>query len=85
MRDLLFGLLEFRERSLGLYRDRFRELSEEQAPDTLLIACRTAASYAHPVSRQPRRGIVSAIAMPATLAPAAISTAVLYLRVMSNR
>jgi carbonic anhydrase len=39
MRDLLFGLLEFRERSLGLYRDRFRELSEEQAPDTLLIAC----------------------------------------------
>jgi carbonic anhydrase len=39
MRDLLRGLLEFREQSLLLYRDRFRELSEGQAPDTLFIAC----------------------------------------------
>ena len=39
MRNLLLGLLEFREKSLSLYRDRFRELSEDQAPDTLLIAC----------------------------------------------
>ncbi|WP_296334874.1 hypothetical protein [Reyranella sp.] len=38
-----------------------------------------------PPSRQPRRGIVSAIAMPAMLAKAAISTAVPYARVMSNR
>ena len=39
MRTLLLGLLEFREQSLDLYIDRFRELSEEQAPETLLIAC----------------------------------------------
>jgi carbonic anhydrase len=39
MRNLLLGLLEFRERSLDLYIDRFRELSQEQAPETLLIAC----------------------------------------------
>jgi len=39
MRNLLLGLLEFRDQSLGLYRERFRELSEGQAPDTLLIAC----------------------------------------------
>ena len=38
IRNLLLGLLEFREKSLSLYRDRFRELSEDQAPDTLLIA-----------------------------------------------
>ena len=39
MRDLLLGFLEFREQSLLLYRDRFRELSEGQTPDTLFIAC----------------------------------------------
>ena len=38
-----------------------------------------------PPSRHPRLGKVSAIAVPAMLAPAAISTAVPQARVMSNR
>jgi hypothetical protein len=42
------------------------------------------ARCAQPPSRHPRFGNVSAIAMPATLAPAAISTALPYTRVMSN-
>jgi uncharacterized membrane protein len=39
MRNLLMGLLEFREQSRHVYLDRFRELSEGQSPDTLFIAC----------------------------------------------
>jgi carbonic anhydrase len=39
MRNLLMGLLEFREQSRLAYLDRFRELSEGQSPDTLFIAC----------------------------------------------
>jgi carbonic anhydrase len=39
MRNLLMGLLEFREQSRLAYLDRFRELSEGQSPDTLFIGC----------------------------------------------
>src|SRR5436190_5997113 len=39
MRNLLMGLLEFREQSRLAYLDRFQELSEGQSPDTLFIAC----------------------------------------------
>jgi carbonic anhydrase len=39
MRELLLGLLEFREQNLHSYRDRFRELGERQEPTTFFIAC----------------------------------------------
>jgi carbonic anhydrase len=39
MRDLLLGLIEFRESSLPNYLARFRELSAGQKPNTLFIAC----------------------------------------------
>lgn len=39
MRNLLLGLIEFQERDLPHYAERFRELSQGQEPDTLFIAC----------------------------------------------
>jgi carbonic anhydrase len=39
MRNLLLGLIEFRENNLPLYAERFRELSAGQDPDTLFITC----------------------------------------------
>lgn len=39
MRNLLLGLIEFRENNLPLYAERFRELSAGQEPDTLFITC----------------------------------------------
>jgi carbonic anhydrase len=39
MRNLLFGLLEFREQSRSLYADHFRQLSKRQTPQALFIAC----------------------------------------------
>ena len=39
MRDLLLGLLEFREQSLSHYADHFRRLGEGQRPQALFIAC----------------------------------------------
>jgi carbonic anhydrase len=38
-RRLLLGLLEFHEQSRPLYLERFRELGNAQAPETLFIAC----------------------------------------------
>lgn len=38
-RDLLRGLLEFHEQSRPLHLERFRELKDGQAPQTLFIAC----------------------------------------------
>lgn len=39
MRKLIRGIVEFREKSLPQYVDRFRELSLGQAPDALFITC----------------------------------------------
>jgi carbonic anhydrase len=39
MRKLLRGIVEFREKSLPAYAERFRELSSGQAPDALLFTC----------------------------------------------
>jgi carbonic anhydrase len=39
MRNLLLGLIDYQERDLPHYAERFRELSEGQEPDTLFIAC----------------------------------------------
>jgi carbonic anhydrase len=39
MRKLIRGIVEFREKLLPQYADRFRELSLGQAPDALLITC----------------------------------------------
>jgi carbonic anhydrase len=39
MRKLIRGIVEFREKLLPQYAERFRELSLEQAPDALFITC----------------------------------------------
>ena len=39
MRDLLLGIVEFRERKLPQYAARFRALAHGQSPDALLITC----------------------------------------------
>ncbi len=39
MRKLLAGIVDFRERSLSQYAERFRVLSQGQAPDALFITC----------------------------------------------
>ena len=39
MRKLIMGIVDFRERLLPQYVDRFRELALTQAPDTLFITC----------------------------------------------
>jgi carbonic anhydrase len=39
MRKLILGIVDFRERLLPQYRQRFRELAKGQAPDALLITC----------------------------------------------
>jgi carbonic anhydrase len=39
MRKLIMGIVDFRERLLPQYAARFRDLAEDQAPDTLLITC----------------------------------------------
>ncbi len=39
MRRLIEGIVDFRERLLSEYAERFRELAQGQAPDVLLITC----------------------------------------------
>jgi carbonic anhydrase len=39
MRKLISGIVEFRERQLPKYVERFRDLALAQAPDTLMITC----------------------------------------------
>jgi carbonic anhydrase len=39
MRKLLMGIVEFRERLLPQYAERFRDLAFDQEPDTLLVTC----------------------------------------------
>ncbi len=39
MRKLILGIIDFRERLLPFYAERFRELSRGQSPDTLFITC----------------------------------------------
>jgi len=39
MRKLIMGIVDFRERLLPQYAQRFRELSHGQSPDTLFITC----------------------------------------------
>src|ERR1043166_9064786 len=39
MRKLLRGIVDFRERLLGQYAERFRDLASGQAPDALFITC----------------------------------------------
>jgi carbonic anhydrase len=39
MRKLIMGIVDFRERLLPQYADRFRELALTQAPDALFITC----------------------------------------------
>ena len=39
MRKLISGIVEFRERQLPQYAERFRDLALAQAPDTLMITC----------------------------------------------
>ena len=39
MRKLISGIVEFRERELPKYAERFRELALTQSPDALLITC----------------------------------------------
>ena len=39
MRKLIMGIVDFRERMLPQYAERFRELAQTQAPDALFITC----------------------------------------------
>ncbi len=39
MRKLLRGIVDFRERMLPRYAERFRDLAQQQAPDALFITC----------------------------------------------
>jgi carbonic anhydrase len=39
MRKLISGIVEFRERELPRYAERFRDLALAQSPDTLMITC----------------------------------------------
>ena len=39
MRRLISGIVEFRERQLSKYAERFRDLALAQSPDTLMITC----------------------------------------------
>src|SRR5579884_3990408 len=39
MRKLIKGIVDFRERHLPEYAERFRELAQGQAPDVLFITC----------------------------------------------
>jgi carbonic anhydrase len=39
MRKLIMGIVDFRERLLPQYAERFRDLAHGQAPDTLFITC----------------------------------------------
>ncbi len=39
MRKLISGIVEFRERQLPKYAERFRDLALAQSPDTLMITC----------------------------------------------
>ena len=39
IRKLISGIVEFRERELPRYAERFRDLALAQSPDTLMITC----------------------------------------------
>jgi carbonic anhydrase len=39
MRRLISGIVEFRERQLSKYAERFRDLALAQSPDTLMVTC----------------------------------------------
>ena len=39
MRKLIAGIVEFRERQLSKYAERFRDLALAQSPDTLMVTC----------------------------------------------
>jgi carbonic anhydrase len=39
MRDLILGIVDFREQLLPQYRERFEKLGHEQKPDTFFITC----------------------------------------------
>ena len=39
MRKLIKGIVDFRERLLPQYAQRFRDLAQAQTPDALLITC----------------------------------------------
>ena len=39
MRRLISGIVEFRERQLSKYAERFRDLALAQSPDTLIVTC----------------------------------------------
>ena len=39
MRKLIYGIVEFRERELPRYAERFRDLAFAHSPDTLMITC----------------------------------------------
>ena len=39
MRKLILGIVDFRERLLPQYAERFRDLAQGQSPDALFITC----------------------------------------------